>query len=62
MNEKVNRFSQMKARPLKKQLTFGDFVEGVYHTWGERRASGVVRLAIEVQMIEFRGPERIVIT
>jgi len=43
-------------------LTFGDFVAGVYHAWGERQAIGIVRLAIEVHVIEFRGTERFIIS
>jgi hypothetical protein len=59
---KTNEISQIKARPRKKPLTFGDFVAGVYQTWGKRRARGIVRLAVEVHLIEFRGTERIVIS
>jgi hypothetical protein len=52
----------MKVHPRRKPLTFGDFVAGVYHTWGKRRAKGIVRLAIEVHVIEFRGKERYVVS
>jgi hypothetical protein len=51
-----------KAQPLKQPLTFGDFVAGVYHAWGRRRATGIIDLAIKVHMIEFRGPERFVVS
>jgi len=51
-----------KARARRKPLTFGDFVAGVYHAWGERQAIGIVRLAIEVHVIEFRGTERFIIS
>jgi hypothetical protein len=51
----------MKTKPAKKQLTFGDFVAGGYRAWGKRRALGIIRLALKSHMIEFRGPQRIVI-
>ncbi|MGA2174284.1 MAG: hypothetical protein ABSH38_04785 [Verrucomicrobiota bacterium] len=51
----------MKARPGRKPLTFGDFVAGVYDTWGKRRAKGIIQLAVAVHLIEFHGPKRIVI-
>jgi hypothetical protein len=50
------------AHPKKKQLTFGDFVVGVYRTWGQQRAKGIVQLAIKAHVIEFRGTERLVIS
>jgi hypothetical protein len=58
---------EMKSRPIKVQprkrpLTFGDFVAGVYRTWGKRRAKGIIDLAIKVHVIEFRGPERFVVS
>ncbi len=56
---KVEPISQLKARPRGKPLTFGDFVAGVYHTWGNRRAKGIIRLAVALGLIEFRGPERL---
>jgi hypothetical protein len=52
----------MKTHPRKRPLTFGDFVAGVYQTWGQRRAKGIIELAIKVHMIEFRGAERFVIS
>jgi hypothetical protein len=59
---KFDPISQMKTRPRKGPLTFGDFVAGVYRTWGKRQAKGIVRLAIELHVIEFRGTERFVIS
>jgi hypothetical protein len=53
---------EMKARPKKRPLTFGDFVAGVYRTWGKRKAKGIVQLAIKAHVIEFRGTERFVIS
>jgi len=43
-------------------LTFGELVEGVYRTCGERRAKGLVHLALALRMIEFRGKVRFVIS
>jgi hypothetical protein len=51
----------VKTHPKKKPLTFGDFVAGVYHVWGKRRAKGIIKLAIKMHVIEFRGTERFVI-
>jgi hypothetical protein len=45
----------------RKPLTFGDFVAEVYHFWGERRAIGIVRLALARHAVEFRGKERYLI-
>jgi hypothetical protein len=56
------RTHQTKARPGQRPLTFGDFVAGVYHTWGKRRAKGIIDLAIKVHVIEFLGTERFVIS
>jgi hypothetical protein len=36
-------------------LTFGDFVAGVYHAWGKRKANGMIRLAIKLRFLEFSG-------
>jgi hypothetical protein len=43
-------------------LTFGDFVAGVYHTWGKRKAKGIIDLAIKMHVIKFRGTERFVVS
>jgi hypothetical protein len=50
---KIAKISQIKARARRKTLTFGDFVAEVYQTWGERRAKGIVKLALAVQLIQF---------
>jgi hypothetical protein len=60
VSDHQDQFSQMKATPRKRPLTFGDFVAGVYHTWGRRRARGIVQLALKAHVIEFRGAERFV--
>jgi hypothetical protein len=57
----VDQITHMKPRCKRTPLTFGDFVAGVYHTWGKRKAKGIVQLAIELRLIEFRGPDRFVI-
>ena len=44
----------MKNRNMKKNLTFGEFVERVYDVCGKRKAGGIVRLAIKAHLIEFR--------
>jgi hypothetical protein len=59
---KLDANLQSKALPKNKALTFGDFVAGVYRTWGERKAKGIIRLALEVHMVEFRGTKRFVIS
>jgi hypothetical protein len=41
-------------------LKFGDFVAGAYRAWGRRRAKGLVRLAINTGLVQFRGRERVV--
>lgn len=57
-----DQISQLKANPGKRPLTFGDFVAGVYQTWGKRKAKGIIELAIKAHVIEFRGTERIVVS
>ena len=56
------RTQRVEAFAGKKPLTFGDFVAGVCRTWGQRRAKGIIDLAIKVHVIEFRGSERFVIS
>jgi hypothetical protein len=51
----------MKIPAGKKPLTFGDFVAEVYRAFGERRAKGIVQLAVNARLVEFRGPKRLVI-
>jgi hypothetical protein len=53
----IEPISQIKAHPRKRLLAFGDFVAGVYHTWGKRRGKGIVQLAIKAHVIEFCGTE-----
>ena len=46
----------------KRVLTFGDFIASAYRAWGRRRAKGLVWLAVNARLIEFRGRQRIVIS
>lgn len=51
----------MKNQCRKKPLTFGEFVACVYDGCGRRKGKGIVRLAIKAHLVEFCGPERVVI-
>jgi hypothetical protein len=48
----------MKANYKKKALTFGDLVETVYNACGNRRARGIIRLAIDAHVVVFREQRR----
>ena len=52
----------MKTTDKKTGLTFGDFIAAAYRAWGKRRAKGLVWLAVNARLIEFRGPQRIEIS
>lgn len=52
----------MKTNAKNKGLTFGDFIAGAYRTWGAHRAKGLVWLAVNARLVEFRGPQRLVIS
>jgi hypothetical protein len=52
----------MKTNSTKKSATFGEFITCVYDTCGDRQACGVVRLAVAVHLIEFRGRQRFAIS
>lgn len=45
----------MKTNKAKKGLTFGDFIHAAYVACGKRRSVGIVRLAVNARLIEFRG-------
>jgi hypothetical protein len=51
----------VKANQKKKALTFGEFIMAVYDTCGGQKAEGIVRLAVNVHLVEFRGHDRFVI-
>jgi hypothetical protein len=52
----------MRNNSKKKALTFGEFVAAIYAARGKRKATGIVRLAVNARLVEFRGPKRIVIS
>ena len=45
-----------------KRLTFGDFIEATYRACGKRKATGIVRLAVNARLVEFLGGQRFVIS
>ena len=59
---KIDQILPIKTESGRRPLTFGDFVAGVYNTWGQRRAKGIIQLALKAHVIEFRGTERFVIS
>ncbi|HEY3863791.1 MAG TPA: hypothetical protein VGO59_18095 [Verrucomicrobiae bacterium] len=59
---KVEQLLPLKDRFARKPLTFGEFVAGVYQTCGKRKAKGIVQLAVAVNLVEFRGADRFVIS
>lgn len=42
-------------------VTFGDFIVAAYQACGARKARGVVRLAVNAQVVVFRGRQRFMI-
>jgi len=52
----------MKANHEKKTLTFGEFIMAAYAACGKRRARGIVWLAVNAGLVEFRGQRRLVIS
>ena len=52
----------VKTNDTKRAMTFGDFIAGAYRAWGTRRAKGLVWLAVNARLVEFRGPQRLVIS
>ena len=51
----------MKANCRKGHLTFGEFIMAAYDACGRQKAEGIVRLAVNAHLVEFRGHDRIVI-
>jgi hypothetical protein len=51
-----------KSNGKKRGLVFGDFIVAAYEAWGKLRAKGMVRLAVNAQLVEFRGGQLFVIT
>ena len=52
----------MKNNGRKRAMTFGDFIAAVYRFWGRHRAKELVRVAVNAQLVEFRGRQRFVIS
>jgi len=50
----------MKTNCRKKPLTFGGFITAVHDAWGKRQARGIVWLAVNAGLVEFRGRKRFV--
>jgi hypothetical protein len=48
----------MKVNQQTKSLTLGEFIMVVYDAWGQRRARGIVWLAVNARLVKFNGPER----
>ncbi len=59
---RINQPSQMKTLTKRKTMTFGELVEGVYRTFGHRRAKAIVLLALELDVIKFHGKKRYLIS
>ena len=51
----------MKTDCRKRRLTFGEFIMAVYDACGRQKAEGIVRLAVNAHLVEFRGRNRFVI-
>ncbi|MGD1020942.1 MAG: hypothetical protein ABSA12_16665 [Verrucomicrobiia bacterium] len=49
----------MKADHKQKTLTFGNLIETVYGVCGDRRARGIIRLAIDTHIVVFREQQRV---
>ena len=60
----ITQFSLFVMTTLSKHkpLTLGDFVSGSYRALGKRRANGLIRLALKLRLIEFRGQKRFVVS
>jgi hypothetical protein len=52
----------VKTNDTKREMTFGEFIDGAYRAWGARRAKGLVCLAVNARLVEFQGPQRLVIS
>ncbi len=46
----------MKTNHKKKALTFGDLIESGYRACGKRRATGIIRLAVNTHLVALHGP------
>jgi len=52
----------MKINHKKKPLTFGDLIAAGYAACGRQKAKRIVRLAVNANLVEFRGHDRFVIS
>ena len=52
----------MKTNSTKISPTLGEFITRIYDVCGERKASGIVRLAMKAHLIEFREQQRVVVS
>ncbi len=59
---KLKQNPRMKPQSSKRPLTFGDFVNGVYKTWGQQKAAGIIQLALKMNLVEFRGAHKFVVS
>ena len=55
-------FGLMATRPTKTGLTFGSLVANFCNTYGERRAKGILRLAVKANLVVFPGLDRYVVS
>ena len=55
----VKQSAKVKPQAKKRPLTFGDFMTGVYKTWGKEKASGIIQLALKLDVVEFQGGHRL---
>jgi hypothetical protein len=49
----------MQAIHKKRALTFGNLIETVYGVCGNRRARGIIRLAIDAHIVVFQKQRRV---
>jgi hypothetical protein len=49
----------MKVNSKRKALTFGNLIETVYDTCGNRRAKGMIRLAVDAHVVVFQEQQRV---
>ena len=52
----------IRTHGKKPTLTLGEFIAGAYRAWGRRRAKGLVWLAVNARLVEFRRPQRLEIS
>jgi len=45
---------------MAKAVTLGDLIAELYKAYGKGRAQGILRFALDAELIVFRGPDRCV--